>query len=206
MRLGLMGGTFDPIHLGHLILAEIAREQLALERVLFMPAGDPYRKAGRDIAASTDRLAMTRLAVRGNGAFEVDDRETRRKGPTYTVDSLRELHAERPGVELFFLVGEDALTDMAYWKDPPGIAALATIAVAPRQDASTPAQLPVPAERILRLEMPYIGINSTDLRERARRGASLRYQTPDTVEAYIRERGLYRELETRNQGPGTGKL
>jgi len=190
-RVGVLGGTFDPVHVGHLILAEQAREQLRLDRVLFVPAGDPWRKAQRSVTPARHRLAMVRLAVAGNPAFEVDESEIRREGPTYTVETLRELRERlSPDDELFFIVGEDALADLPAWRDPAGIAALALIAVAPRQGVQAPA-LPFDASRLVRVEMPFVDISSTDLRERARAGRSLRYLVPDAVEAYIREKGLY---------------
>jgi nicotinate-nucleotide adenylyltransferase len=193
LRLGVLGGTFDPVHMAHLILAEQAREQLHLERVLFVPAGDPWRKADRRVTAAHHRLAMTRLAVAGNPAFLVDSREVARQGPTYTVDTLRELAQEHvPADELFFLLGEDALSDLPFWRDPGGIAALAWLVVAPRQGAELP-QLPFDSSRLLRLDMPYIAISSTDLRARAAAGASLRYLVPEPVREYIAAQALYRD-------------
>jgi nicotinate-nucleotide adenylyltransferase len=190
-RTGVFGGTFDPPHLGHLVLAESAREQLALDQVLFIPAGDPWRKAGRDIAPAADRLAMTRLAVQGNEAFAVDDCEVVREGPSYTIDTLRLLRSRLPHDALFLILGEDALADLPHWREPAALAEVATIAVAPREGVVMPS-LPFSAERVLRLEMPYIAIASTDLRRRAREGLGLRYRTPDAVIAYIEATGLYR--------------
>ena len=192
MRLGVLGGTFDPPHVGHLIVAEFAREQLHLDSVRFIPAGDPWRKAGRDIAAAPHRLAMTRLAVADNESFAVDDREVQRSGPSYTVDTLREIKEQSlpPDGELFFVLGEDALVDLPYWRDPAAIAALARIAVVPRA-GNPPVDLPFVSERVVRVEMPYIGINSTLVRERTRLGLSLRYLVAPAVAAYIREQGLY---------------
>ncbi|HLF77691.1 MAG TPA: nicotinate-nucleotide adenylyltransferase [Dehalococcoidia bacterium] len=192
MRLGFLGGTFDPPHVGHLILAEVAREQLGLSKVLFIPAGDPWRKADREVSPAQHRLAMTRLAIEGNEAFEVDDCEIKREGATYTVDTLRELRARlQPDDEIVFLAGEDALADMPRWKDPAGIAAAARLAIAPRSDADLPEGLPFDTKQLLRVDMPYVDISSTGLRERARKGLSLRYQVPPAVDAYIRENGLY---------------
>jgi nicotinate-nucleotide adenylyltransferase len=191
MRLGVLGGTFDPPHFGHLVLAEFAREQLQLHHISFIVAGDPWRKSGRDLASAFDRLAMVRLAIAGNAAFVLDEREVRREGPTYTVDTLREIRDSlTPADELFFILGEDALADLPYWHDPAGIAALARIAVAPREGVSRP-EVPFSEDRLVRVEMPYIGISSTLIRDRARRGLSLRYLIPDAVEGYIRERNLY---------------
>lgn len=192
MRLGVLGGTFDPPHVGHLVLAELAREQLRLDRVRFIPAGDPWRKAHREVTPARHRLEMVRLAVADNAAFEVDDCEVMREGATYTVDTLRLLRAALgPADEVYFLVGEDALVDMAAWRDPAGIADQALIAVAPRDDVELPPNLPIDRDRVVRVDMPYIAISSTELRERARRGLSLRYLVPPAVEAYIRENRLY---------------
>jgi nicotinate-nucleotide adenylyltransferase len=194
MRIGVMGGTFDPIHLAHLVLAEQAREQLALDKVFFIPAGDPWRKAGREITPAPHRLAMTRLAVQDHDAFEVDDCELRRTGPSYTLDTLRELRA-RPGAseddELFVLVGEDALADLPHWHDPAGIAAEAVIVVAPREGVSVPDSLPFDPDRLVYIQMPYLEISATDLRQRARLGRSLRYLVPEPVRAYIIDNALY---------------
>jgi nicotinate-nucleotide adenylyltransferase len=191
MRLGVLGGTFDPIHMAHLLLAEQAREQLHLDRVLFIPAGDPWRKAHREVAPAQDRLEMTRLAVAGEAGFEVDDCEVTRDGPTYTADTLRDLRGRcgQDG-ELFLLLGEDALADLPFWHDPEGIAEQATIVVAPRGGAVLP-ELPFDDERVVRIKMPFMEISSTDLRDRAHHGQSLRYLVPDAVAAYIYEHKLY---------------
>jgi nicotinate-nucleotide adenylyltransferase len=191
MRIGVFGGTFDPPHVGHLILAEACREQLALDRVLFIPAGDPWRKTDREVTRASHRLAMTRLAVAGNEAFAIDDCEVTREGPSYSIDTLRLLHDRLPvGHELLLIIGEDALADLPNWREPAALAALATIAVVPREGVKLPA-LPFDHDRIVEVAMPYIGISSTALRERVRAGLSIRYQTPPAVEAYIREQGLY---------------
>ena len=193
MRLGVFGGTFDPIHVGHLILAEAAREQLRLDKVSFIPAGDPWRKAGQVITPAPHRLAMVRLAIADNPAFQLDEREVVREGPSYTIDTLRELQAGLSAAdELYLIVGEDALADMPNWRDPAAIAAAARIAVAPRAGAALPT-LPFPTERLIDVEMPLIAISATELRWRARLGLSLRYQVPDTVAAYVRDHRLYRD-------------
>ena len=192
MRIGVLGGTFDPPHIGHLILAEVAREQLRLDSVFFIPAGDPWRKADRSVTPAIHRLAMTRLAIMDNEAFELDDCEVRREGPTYTTDTLRELRSRLSADDvLVFLAGQDALADMPYWKDPAGIAETAVIAIAPREGYEPPAGLPFDTSALLRIDMPFVDISSTSLRERAKRGLSLRYLVPPAVAAYIRENGLY---------------
>ncbi|HXH22267.1 MAG TPA: nicotinate-nucleotide adenylyltransferase [Dehalococcoidia bacterium] len=199
MRLGVLGGTFNPIHVGHLILAHCAAVQLGLDRVLFLPAGDPWRKAGSGVLSGLHRATMVRLAIEGDERFGLDEREVRQEGPSYTSVTLSELRREAgDSSRLFFLLGEDALEDMAYWHEPEVILEMATLAVAPRLVTPVPApprhvkrkalELP-PYERI---DMPYIGISSTDLRARVSRGESLKYLVPDSVDRYIRENQLYR--------------
>ncbi len=192
MRLGFLGGTFDPPHIGHLILAEAARQQLQLDKVLFIPAGDPWRKADRRVTPAVHRLAMTRLATQDNEAFEVDDCEVKREGATYTVDTLKELKSRLHSDDLLvFLAGQDALADMPHWRDPAGIAEAAVIAIAPREGSPLPVGLPFDMSALPRIEMPLIDLSSTSLRRRAEKGLSLRYLVPDAVEAYILDNELY---------------
>jgi len=191
MRLGVLGGTFDPIHVGHLILAETARQQLNLDKVRFIPAGDPWRKTRTDISPAQVRLNMTWLATEGNEHFEVDDCEVRRDGPSYTSVTLKEIRATlQPADELFFLAGEDSLADLPNWREPEAIFEAAYFVVAQREGYDAPPGI-VPTDRLIRLEMPYIGISSTRLRAMAEQGLSLRYQVPDVIEELIRKRGLY---------------
>ncbi len=196
MRLGVLGGTFDPVHLGHLILGEAARQELALDRVVFVPAGQPWRKGGREISPGADRLQMLRLATAGNPAFEVSILEIDRPGPSYTEVTLEALQDENPGAELFFILGGDALTDFPHWHDPQRIAELATLAVAERGDEALAGEaevgLPGVHARLCHLRMPRVDINATAIRENGREGRSIRYLVPDAVAAYIEERGLYR--------------
>jgi nicotinate-nucleotide adenylyltransferase len=195
-KVGVLGGTFDPVHIGHLLLAESAREELGLERVVFMPAGRPWRKASREVSPAEHRLAMLRLAVAGNDAFEVSTIEVEREGPTYTVETLEELRRRDPGAALFFIVGEDALADLPNWREPQRILELATVAVAGRT-AEGPnlrqaeAMMPGLVARAVWLRMPIIEISATGIRERVRLGLSIRYRVPAAVEAYIREHRLY---------------
>ena len=192
MRIGVLGGTFDPPHIAHLILAEQAREQVALDEVWFIPAGDPWRKASRDVTPAAHRIAMTRLVVEGVPGFLVDDCEVKRDGPTYTVDTLRELRERiHEDDELFLLLGEDALADIPNWRDPERLADHAYIVVAPREGAEGPSTLPFDPLRVLRIEMPYVAVSSTDLRARARLGRSLRFFVPEAVAAYIEKNELY---------------
>jgi nicotinate-nucleotide adenylyltransferase len=202
LRIGVFGGTFDPPHLGHLALAEAASDELGLERVLFVPAADPPHKRARTKSAFAHRLAMTRLAVRGNARFSVSDVESRRDGPSYTVETLRRLERRHPDSELWLLLGEDSLHDLPAWKSPDEIARLARIAVAPRiESAAGTTSRRRPARRSAAsrssrapvwLESPVLEISSSDLRARARRGESIRYLVPDAVAAYLERHRLYR--------------
>lgn len=196
MRLGLFGGTFDPIHLGHLILAEQCREACGLDRVWFVVAGAPPHKQG-DRTPAAHRLEMARIATAGHPAFEVCELETTRPGPHYSIETLRAIHRERPDDELFFLIGADSLEDLPTWRDPAGIARLATIVVVNRPGiAERPSgALPDfgPGTRPLQaVSVPPIGIASNDLRRRLTAGKSIRYLVPRGVEAYIDAQKLYR--------------
>ncbi len=192
MRLGLYGGTFDPIHLGHLILAEACREACGLDRVWFVVAGAPPHKPG----GRTDvghRLEMARLAVAGNPAFEVSEIETRRPGPHYSVETLEAVARERPEDELFFLIGADSLVDLPHWREPGKILRLATLVVANRPGFEPPPfDVPPDARPIRRVTIPPIGIASHEVRRALLEGRSVRYQVPRAVEAYIDAHGLYR--------------
>lgn len=194
MRLGLFGGTFDPIHQGHLILAESCREACGLDKVWFVVAGSPPHKPGGRTPVA-DRLEMARIAVAGHEAFEVSEIEARRPGPHYSVETLEAVAADRPGDDLFFLIGADSLADLPFWREPGRIAALATVVVVNRPAFTPPPNLDLgPAARpILDIAIPPIGIASHDLRRRLAEGRSIRYQVPRGVEAYIRAQGLYRQ-------------
>lgn len=189
-RIGLFGGTFDPPHAGHLAIAEWAREQLRLDRVLFVPAGTPPHKRGRRMSSAAARVAMTRLAVRGHPAFRVSTLEVRRAGPSFTADTLRDLHAAFPGARLFLIMGEDSLDDFRTWHEPGAIAALATLAVARRPDR--PRTRPRPPRGVVWLDNPGLDLSSSGIRARARAGRSVRYLVPDAVAAYMVRRRLYR--------------
>ena len=197
MRLGVFGGTFDPPHLAHLLLAEQAREQLALDTVLWVPAGDPWRKAGRAVTAADDRAAMVELAIDGNPAFEVSRIEIERDGPTYSDETLAALREERLDAELFLLLGADALEDLPNWHEPQRLIELATLGVAARgggrpDDRTLDALLPGLSRRVAWIDLPRLDISATELRRRAAEGRSLRYSVPPAVEGYIREHKLYR--------------
>jgi nicotinate-nucleotide adenylyltransferase len=176
-----------------LILGEEAREQLELDRVLFVPAGQPWRKTGREIAPAEDRLAMLRLAVEDNPAFEVSEVELNRAGPSYTVETLASLKKRHAGAELFCIMGQDALSDFPNWHDPGRIAQLATLAVAAREGDDTFELPQAIGARVVTLAMPAIAISGSDIRARVAAGRSIRYRVPPAVERYIREKRLYRD-------------
>lgn len=192
MNAGVLGGTFDPIHIGHLLLGEAAREELLLDKVIFIPAGNQWRKeqVDRDIAPAEHRLGMVRLAIAGNPAFEASAIEIEREGPSYSVDTLAALRGEMPDARLWFIVGADALADMPNWYESERIFELASVCVAgrPGEDERTTAF----RDRVTWLEMPEIEISSTAIRERVKSGRSVRYMVPDGVRDYISEHGLYR--------------
>lgn len=192
VRLGVLGGTFDPPHHGHLAFAEWARTELRLDRVLFVPCGTPpHKRAGATPAAH--RLAMTRLAVRGNPAFGVSALEVRRRGPSWTVDTLRALAAREPRARLFLLLGADMFATFDGWREPEEIARRATLVVALRPGvgaARRPRRLPR-GRRVVWLANPGLELSSTALRDRARRGRSLRYLVPDAVARYVARHRLY---------------
>lgn len=195
MKRGVMGGTFDPIHIGHLVIAEEARLRLGLDRVTFVPAGRPWRKDGREIAPGADRLAMVRLAIEANPGFDLSTIELDREGPSYSVETLEAL--AESGEELFFIVGADALIDLPNWWQADRIPRLATVVIAGRPGLdegmimSAAAKVPGLAPRLVWLDAPLIDVSSTDLRSRSRSGEELRYLTPAAVAEYIRERRLY---------------
>jgi nicotinate-nucleotide adenylyltransferase len=198
VRTGIFGGTFDPIHVGHLAAAEVARAELGLARVVFVPAARPPHKDAV-VAPAEDRLAMVRLAVADNPAFEVSDAEVRRPGPSFTVDTLRTLAGEQPSQELFYLLGSDSLLDLPTWHDPEGLCRLATFAVLlrpgwprARLEAWHAAQPPGRRPRMVVVEVPALDVASRDLRRRLALGRTVRYLLPEAVRTYALERGLYR--------------
>ncbi|HIE38657.1 MAG TPA: nicotinate-nucleotide adenylyltransferase [Anaerolineales bacterium] len=196
-RLGVLGGTFDPPHYGHLVLAETARVQLGLVRVLFVPAGEPPHKPGRPITPAHHRAAMVEAAIADNPAFALSRVDLDRPGPHYTVEMLALLRREHPEVAFFFLMGGDSLAQLLTWHDPAGIVRQATLAVMRRPDweadlAALGREVPGIRQRLVWLDVPRLDISGSDLRQRARRGLPLRYLVPPAVEVYIRQRHLYR--------------
>lgn len=200
MRLGLFGGTFDPIHLGHLILAEACREACDLEAVWFVVAGSPPHKRGERTAVE-HRLEMVRIAIAGHSSFAVSEIETHTPGPHYSYQTLEAVQRDRPADDLFFLIGADSLADLPGWREPGRVLQAASIVVANRPGIDEPrrkdlqallAEVP-DARPVEFVSIPPIGIASSDLRQRISKGRSIRYQVPRGVEAYIEAQRLYRQ-------------
>lgn len=186
-----MGGTFDPVHYGHLVCAEEARWQFELDEVVFVPTGQPWQK--REVSPAEDRYMLTMLATAPNTKFSVSRIDIDRKGPTYTRDTLqrfKEFYGE--DVDLFFITGADAVLDILTWKDPDEVLELAQLIAAsrPEYDLSKLDQIKV-AGRMKTMQIPALSISSTDIRERVRTGRPIRYLVPREVLRYIEERGLY---------------
>jgi nicotinate-nucleotide adenylyltransferase len=199
LRLGILGGTFDPPHYGHLVLAETARVQLGLAQVLLVPAGDPPHKLGRPVASAHHRAAMVEAAVVDNPAFALSRVDLDRPGPHYTVEMLALVQTEHPQAELCFLMGGDSLAEFLTWRDPAGIVRQARLAVMARSgwqaDRETLERaLPGISGRLVWLDVPHLDISASELRRRAAEGLPLRYLVPPTVEDHIRRHRLYGAL------------
>lgn len=199
-RVGVLGGSFDPVHLAHLIIAEEARTQLRLEKVLFVPAGQPYMKSARGITPAGQRLEMVRLATASNPFFEVSPVDVERPGPSYTVDTLDVLRSTLPqGQEIYFIIGWDSLASLPQWREPQRILQMCWLVGVPRPGVARPdikdleRSIPGVSSRVIMLENPVLSISSTELRDKVGRGISVRYLTPEAVERYIAENGLYRK-------------
>jgi len=204
MRVGVFGGTFDPIHIGHLVSAEEARVELKLERVVFVPAGLPPHKLDHVMSPVGHRLAMVELAIASNPHFAVSRVDIDRFGPCYTVDTIELLRDEwGPGVEIYFIMGSDSLLDILTWHNPRRLIRLCRFAVVSRPGYQVDLDeldtlLPGLASRVQILDAPELAISSTDIQRRVREGLSIKYQVPEAVEDYIYQHGLYHEL-TRSQ-------
>lgn len=201
MRIGVFGGSFDPVHYGHLLLAECCREQARLDAVWFTPAAVPPHKQGSEMTPAAARAEMLELAIGGHEAFSLCRYEIDRGGVNYTVDTLAHVAAEDPDRELFFLMGGDSLADLPNWKDPARLCELALPVVVRRAGGKEVDYGPLAAlvrpERMalirkLQVDMPLVDLSGRSLRERVARGQSIRYRTPRAVEKYIETAGLYR--------------
>jgi nicotinate-nucleotide adenylyltransferase len=197
-RVGILGGTFNPPHLGHLVMASEAHAQLGLDRVVFVPVSTPPHKVVDEDPGPEERLALVALAVEGDERFAVSRIELERPGPSYTVDTLREIHASAPGDDLTFIVGGDNAQSLPTWREPEEVLSLATLAVAEREGilrddiAERVAHLHG-GDRLSFFDMPRLDVSSSALRRRVRAGRPIRYLVPRAVEARIAARGLYRE-------------
>jgi nicotinate-nucleotide adenylyltransferase len=202
-QVGVFGGTFDPIHVGHLIIAQEVVAALRLDRLFFLPAGDPPHKRDHAITPARHRLHMVELAIAGNPAFALSLVDLERPGPSFTVDTLRLLHEQwGTATAIAFVIGWDMLDDLLTWHDPAGVVQQVDTLVAvhrpgyqmdPGYLARLGETVPGIKQRLLPLEAPQIAISSTDLRGRVAAGRPIRYQVPDAVEAYILAHGLYRQ-------------
>ena len=198
-RVGILGGTFDPIHVGHLMMAEAVRGEYHLDEILFIPAASPPHKQGQRITSAAHRYLMTVLATSSNPHFLVSDIEMKRPGPSYTIDTVYELRERFPKTEFYFIIGTDVIAEIATWDRVEELLTLCQFIA-----ASRPGQEPDLARlrrelgalgevRIHPVTTPELEISSTDIRQRVQRGASIRYIVPDAVEQYIYKEGLYRD-------------
>ena len=192
-RFGVMGGTFDPIHHGHLVAASEVQAWFDLDEVIFVPTGQPWQKSDREVSPAEDRYLMTVIATASNPRFTVSRVDVDRGGPTYTIDTLRDLHQTRPNSEFFFITGADALAQILTWHDAEQVFELAHFVGCTRPgtpiDAATLADLP--SDRVTILEVPALAISSTECRARAHKGEPVWYLVPDGVVQYIAKRRLY---------------
>jgi nicotinate-nucleotide adenylyltransferase len=198
MKIGVLGGTFDPIHRGHLMMAEEARKELGLARVLLVPAGRPVFKTGRRVTAAGHRLAMVRLAAEGRPWLEVSTMELDRPGPSYTVDTIAELRSvNSPEDEIYFILGWDSLAQFPDWREPARLASLCRLAAVPRPGQDRPdlaaleKAIPGISGRVVFLERPCVDISASAIRKMAGRGESIERLVPEKVAAYIKEHKLY---------------
>jgi len=199
VKIGILGGTFDPIHMGHLAIAQEAAEELQLPRVLFIPAPRPPHKQKQAMSDVVHRVAMVRVAIEDNPLFQLSTVELERDGPSYTVDTLAQLRGVfGEETELFYIVGGDAPGDLLSWREPERILTLATVVVVTRpgytetQIEQLRSRLPAARTRIRALSGPQYGISATDIRVRVESGRSIRYLVPPDVHSYIARHGLYR--------------
>ncbi|SHN85861.1 nicotinate-nucleotide adenylyltransferase [Desulfitobacterium chlororespirans] len=198
-RIGIMGGTFDPLHYGHLVAAEMARHEFALEKVIFIPTGNPPHKVGRRVTSPGDRYEMVKRAVRDNRFFEVSDLEILREGYSYTVDTLKDMHELYPQHELYFITGADAFREIFTWREVQSVLSLSHFIGASRPGFDPHEFLeelkrdyPEFLPHMHLFDVPALAISSTDIRSRVKEGKPIRYLLPESVRLYIEEADLYR--------------
>lgn len=198
-KVGIMGGTFDPVHLGHLVCAQMASDACGLDEVRFVVAGNPHFKQDQQVSPADARLQMVSLAVLENEQFSVSDMETKRPGVTFTADTLSQMHDAAPDEELFFIMGTDSLITLPCWKRAEDIARLARIVCVSRPgyvvDGTLMEQLAAMGFSVQMVPAPEVALSSHVVRSRIRQGESVRYLVPDSVIAYIKDVGLYQEVD-----------
>ena len=196
MNIGILGGTFDPIHIGHLVVAEEARIKLGFKEVLFVPAGQPWLKLDRNITPAVHRVEMVRRAIADNPHFKLCTVEVERPGPSYTVDTLTMLQKQLGSeASLFFILGRDTLAGLNSWKEPKKLVRLCRLVVAPRLGSKDlkhlETEMPGLLDKVIQLDMPVIGVSSSGIRQRIAQGLSIRYLVPHEVEKYIIAQKIY---------------
>ena len=198
MNIGVLGGTFDPVHNGHLLVAEEAKTRLNLEEVIFVPAGQPWLKADRPITPAEHRLQMLHLALDDKPYFKLSTMEIERAGPSYTVDTITELQGQlKAEDELFFIIGWSSLSELPQWRDTSRLIQMCYLVAAPRPGAPRPdlkaleASIPGISQRVMLLDEPYIHVSASVIRDRVARGLSVRHLVPEPVNRYLKEHDLY---------------
>lgn len=198
MNIGVLGGTFDPVHSGHLVVAEEVKTRLNLTEVIFVPAGQPWLKSDRPITPAKHRLQMLRLALADKPYFKLSTMEIERGGPSYTIDTIIELRSQLDAVdELFFILGQDNLAQLPQWRDAERLVQICYLVAVPRPGSPRPnlkileASLPGISQRVMLLDEPYIDISASGIRDRRAQGLSVRHLVPEPVNRYIKEHGLY---------------
>jgi len=194
MKIGIFGGTFDPIHMGHLIVAETVRSDFQLDRILFIPASKPPHKPGRTFASFTDRKSMIKQALKDNPFFQLSDVEHRRSGVSYTIDTIRWFQKSKIWEKhiFFLLIGADSLLELSTWKDPDDIFKSVRVLVLRRPGSDITKSEKRYLEKVTIVDVPHIDISSTKIRNRIGRNQTVRYWVPEAVERYIHKKGLYR--------------
>jgi len=203
MNIGVLGGTFDPVHTGHLLVAEEAKARLNLAEVLFVPAGQPWLRGDSPIAAAEHRMRMVRLAIDDKPYFRLSTIEIERSGYSYTVDTIAELKGQVDvGDELFFILGWDCLAELPKWREPSRLVGMCRLVAVPRVGSAAPdldsleAAVPGLKGRVVLLDKPRVDVSASEIRERVARGLSIEHLVPESVARYIREQGLYTTLES----------
>ena len=198
MNIGVLGGTFDPVHIGHLILAEEVRARLSLAEILFVPTGQPWLKVDSPISPAEHRVEMVRLAIADKAYCKLSTMEIERAGPTYTVDTIAELKAQlRARDELFFILGWDNLAQLSQWREPSRLIKMCRLVVVPRPDYPLPdlkaleVSIPGLSQRVMLMDKPEIDISASAIRDRVAQGLSIHHLVPEPVDEYIRQHKLY---------------